>query len=77
MKTAEAGITPRAEAAAAPERAQESRAPESAADPHPVFAIIAGVSFCHCLNDLIQSLLPGDLPDPEGQLRRSISARSG
>ena len=61
MKTAEAGITPRAEAAAAPERAQESRAPESAADPT-VFAIIAGVSVCHAMNDLIQSLVPAIYP---------------
>ncbi len=28
----------------------------------PVFAVIAAISFCHCLNDLIQSLLPAIYP---------------
>lgn len=48
MKTAEAGI-----AVTAPARPPAERT---------VFAVIAAVSFCHALNDLIQSLVPAIYP---------------
>ena len=36
------------------------------------FTILAAISFCHLLNDMMQSLLPGDLSDPEAGLRSRL-----
>ena len=60
MKTAEAGLAAPAISEAAPGPVAASL-PERAVEPT-VFAIIAGVSVCHAMNDLIQSLVPAIYP---------------
>ena len=42
----------------------------------PRSAILGAISLCHCLNDLMQSVLPAVYPILEGRLRVSTSARS-
>ena len=39
-----------------------------------VYAVILAVSFCHLLNDMMQSLLPAHLSDAEGRLRPRLLA---
>ena len=31
------------------------------------FAVLLAISFCHLLNDMMQSLLPAIYPEPEGR----------
>ena len=49
--------------AAAPYKAATTTAP-----------VLGAISFSHLLNDMLQSLLPGDLPDPERRVRSELWA---
>ena len=39
---------------------------------HTVFAVILAISFCHLLNDMMQSLLPAIYPESEGGFRTEL-----